>query len=85
MRMAIPKPSDIDDQVFWFVVAFKRMHDGCSPTLREIANATDVSSTSHARFVLNRLHRQRRIVLGEGSRSRMIQVHGGVWCYKGEE
>jgi hypothetical protein len=73
------------DQVYAFLVRYKRAHDGNSPTLREIASAChiSVSSVSHH---LTRLRLDGRIVFR--GKSRMIELAGATWqppdAYAGE-
>lgn len=70
------------DVVFDFVVEFKHKHDGNSPTLREICDGLQISSTSMAHRALADLHKQGRIRV-DTSRARGIIVVGGRWTYNG--
>jgi SOS-response transcriptional repressor LexA len=68
--------------VYQFIVAFKRDHDGVSPSISEIQKDCGLSSTSVVRSYLQELERLGMIVCkySQGkSLSRMIQVVGGSW------
>jgi predicted MarR family transcription regulator len=69
--------------VYRFICAFKRDHDGNSPSVSEIGQACSISSTSVVRYSLDSLERLGLIECGyggnRGSRSRMISVVGGQW------
>lgn len=69
-------------RIFKFIIAYKRNHDGNSPTIREIGRACGVSSTSMVRFYLDALTLAGKIEMagGPGS-SRSILVKGGKWVY----
>src|SRR5690606_31490993 len=65
------------------IVAYKAAHDGCSPTIREITEATDISSTSLVKGYLERLEEAGKIRLsGEHGTSRGIEVVGAQWIYE---
>lgn len=67
------------DAVFRFIVAYKRSHDGNSPSTREIMDACGITSTSVTRHILSDLARRGRIRLtAHGSRN--IEVPGGKWA-----
>jgi SOS-response transcriptional repressor LexA len=68
------------NRVFTFIVNYKTQHDGIAPSLREIMNACDISSTSMVHVVLNLLEEGGRIerVGGKGT-GRNIAVVGGSW------
>jgi len=70
-----------DDQVFKFIVDYKREHDGLAPTVREIMRGVGVGSTSVVVYHLERLEGQGRIRLLGWGRSRGIMVVGGRWEY----
>lgn len=62
-------------QVFEFIVAYKRDHDGLAPSVKEIALACYLSEST-VKHHLHMLERTNRIrVLGR----RAIEVVGGVW------
>lgn len=63
--------------VFDFIVAYKRAHDGNSPTLRQIMDARGISSTSVAHNILHGLERSGFIRILPGSQG--IVVIGGCW------
>jgi SOS-response transcriptional repressor LexA len=76
------------EAVFDFIVAYKREHDGNSPTIREIMLACGISSTSMVVFYLNKLERRGIIRRPEpvfGARyANGIEVVGGKWTPGGE-
>jgi len=67
------------NDVLQFIISFKRLHNGDSPTLREICEACGVSSSSVAKHILNRLANAGLITQEPGT-SR-ISVIGGSWEY----
>jgi hypothetical protein len=70
--------SETTERVFRYVVEFKKVHDGISPTVREIAAGCGLGSATVARH-LRVLQRARRIrAMGFGF-SRGIIVPGGRW------
>ncbi len=63
------------DRIYAAIIAHKRAHDGNSPTVRELATATGISSTAHVNYHLRQLVRDGRIERdGHG-----IVVVGGEW------
>ena len=67
--------------VFDFVIAYKRAHDGNSPTIREICDSCGISSTSIGNYALTALQR-RGLIRFAGKHSRSIEVVGGAWTYQ---
>jgi len=65
-------------KIIEYIISYKVSHDGNSPTSREIADATDCSSTSVVHYHLRVLERQRKIKVVRHS-SRQIEVVGGRW------
>jgi DNA-binding transcriptional ArsR family regulator len=72
------------DQLFDFIVAYKRLYDGNSPSLREMSAALEGLSISVVNYHLKGLERAGRIVLGGFGRSRSIGVVGGQWRFEPE-
>ena len=76
-----------EEQVYRFIVAYKQTHDGNSPTMREIMNNCNISSTSMAFFYLEKLVGLGLIRRPEpefGKRSAAnIEVIGGKWEFMG--
>jgi SOS-response transcriptional repressor LexA len=74
-------------KVFDFIVAFKREHDGNSPTMREIMANCKITSSSMAFFYLNQLAAAGLIRRPEpeiGTRQAAnIEVVGGKWIFIG--
>lgn len=65
-----------------FIIAYKKEHDGNSPTIREIGSAISVDSTSLVDYYLTALEQNgyiRRVGHGDDGRSRSIEVVGGSW------
>jgi SOS-response transcriptional repressor LexA len=68
------------DQVYDFIVKFKSDHGGNSPTIREIADAVEIPSTSTVDYYLGILEHLGKIKRSDNKgESRMIEVIGGVW------
>jgi len=55
------------EDVFNFIVAYKQLHDGNSPTWREIGNACNISSVSVVAYILKKLEAQGKIILEHNS------------------
>jgi signal transduction histidine kinase len=53
--------------VFNFIVAYKQLHDGNSPTWREISSACNISSVSVVAYILKKLEDQGKIILEHNS------------------
>lgn len=65
-------------QVYEFIVAYKRAHDGCAPTIREIMVACGYLTTSAVYYMLKRLQDDGLIEFDLKS-SRSIRVVGAAW------
>lgn len=72
------------DMVFRFLVAYKREHDGNSPSTRDIAVACHLSSLTTVRHHLLVLDREGRIRLSDDSRYQ-IEIFGASWEYESQE
>lgn len=71
------------DSVFNWIVAYKRAHDGNSPTMREIADACHISSLAQVNYILADLEGKGRLTLSRTTgRTRSICVVGGQWSYQ---
>lgn len=66
------------ERVMDFILEYKRAHDGISPTVREIGEACEISSTSVVNYHLLVLERAGSIVR-EYAGQRGIRVTGGIW------
>jgi SOS-response transcriptional repressor LexA len=55
MNRRTPEGNDKADEVYNFIIEYKKTHDGNSPFIREIMRECDLSSTSHVTHYLNRL------------------------------
>jgi hypothetical protein len=64
------------NQIFQFICDFKKLHDGNSPSLRDIGAACNISSSSAVAWVLDRLVRMGLIKRDSAGR---IAVVGAVW------
>jgi SOS-response transcriptional repressor LexA len=71
-----------DDLVFRFILEFKWAHDGNSPTIREIKEGCEMSSTSYVMFILRRLESRGLIECPHFGKNRMIVVSGGRWTHE---
>ena len=67
-----------------FILQYKREHDGNSPSIREIIDATGAGSTSVVSTRLRRLEREGLIRMPKDKGSRQIEVIGGEWRYAGQ-
>lgn len=75
--------SERQADVLQFIIQYKRAHDGCSPSVREIMEGCYFSSTSAVFYQLERLENSGRIMrLAEPRLSRGIMVMGGEWKFK---
>jgi SOS-response transcriptional repressor LexA len=63
-------------EIYNFLVAYKTAHDGNSPSIREICEATGFASTSHVAYILTQLERHGKIKV---TGVRQIAVVGGEW------
>jgi hypothetical protein len=72
---------DTREQVFQFIVVYKREHDGLAPSIKEIAEACflHISTAKYHLFMLERENRIR--IMGR----RLIEVVGGAWNPPDEE
>ncbi len=69
------------ERIYAFLVAYKREHDGNTPTKREIAEGCSLS-TSSVNYHLIRLEIANRIhISGEGRSN--IEIVGGAWDLAG--
>jgi hypothetical protein len=64
------------DDIFSFICAYKTLHDGNSPTLRQIAKACHYGQSSIVN-ALNRLSDLGKLYINEDSKK--IHVIGGRW------
>jgi len=67
----------IRQQVFDYIVHYKRQHDGLSPWAKEIADACSIGEST-VKYYLLRLENEGRIRLNH---RRGIEVIGGGWDY----
>lgn len=78
-KTTVSKP----DEIYNYIVTYKRQNDGNAPSVRQIALRCDLASTSQVDHYLNILETQnkiRRIGKGDGvDNRRHITVIGGRW------
>jgi len=71
------------EAVYQFIVSFKIKNDGNSPSIREIASACNIPSTSMVEICLDCLINEGRItMIYYGTNVRRIKVIGGSWTLK---
>lgn len=74
------------EALFAWIVAYKRVHDGNSPTVREIARGCGMTTTSLVNYHLRQLERQGCLRTENGQagqrQTRNIVVIGGQWTYR---
>ncbi len=64
--------------VYDFIVAYKRAHDGNSPSIRDIMRGCGYATTSAVGFHLNALERAGLIRMRRFT-GRTIEIVGGAW------
>lgn len=69
-----------DRALYVAIVEHKSANDGCSPSTRDLMQATDITSTSVLRYHLKRLEAAGLITLDHGV-ARSIRVTGGAWSH----
>ncbi len=89
-RVLLGADSGLPDRtrrVFEAIVHYKRVHDGNSPSTRDIMTATGITSTSVMRYQIGILIREGllRDVPDLEIRTRSIEVVGGRWTYETEK
>lgn len=68
------------NEVLGFIVNFKKVHDGNSPTYREIMAGCGLASTSLVAYYLDDLEERGKILRpARGGNVRVIEVVGGRW------
>jgi excisionase family DNA binding protein len=67
-----------------FIVAYKEATQGHSPTIREIGQAVDISSTSLVNYYLNQLEARGYIERTGNCVARDIRIPGARWIAPGE-
>lgn len=68
------------ERVLQFVIQYKRVHDGNSPTLREIGDGLNIRSVSEVSGLLDDLERS-GLVHRRSRRAGYIEVVGGTWTH----
>ena len=72
-------PSARMDLVYQAIVAYMTQHHGLPPTVRELMDATGITSTSLMNGYLRKLADQERIAFLEGSNARNFYLPGATW------
>jgi SOS-response transcriptional repressor LexA len=68
------------ERLLAFIIAYKRAHDGNSPTYREMMAATGLSTTSSVAYHLEKLEAEGVIERPQQvGNTRVIEVVGGRW------
>lgn len=67
------------DKVYDFIVAYKKKHDGNSPTHEEIKDAVGLKSKSSVNWHLSQLVKAGLIEMPHYGGTRFIAVVGGRW------
>lgn len=65
--------------VYHAIVDYKRTHDGCAPSVRELVTLTGIRSTSNVNLYVGQLVKAGLIVSTGKGNSRGLQVVGGYW------
>ena len=66
------------DKIFEYICNYKKENDGNSPTIRDIRDEFNVSSTSVVDYILNKLE-EKNLIFRPRNKSRGINVVGGKW------
>lgn len=69
------------ERVYRYIVRYKKLYGGASPTLREIADAVGLAAWSAVHPHLNSLESAGRIRRVRRGKARMIDVPGGRWVF----
>jgi SOS-response transcriptional repressor LexA len=67
------------DDIFDFIVKYKKEHGGLSPSLKNIAEAIGIASVSTVNASLEVLRKQGRIYFDEEIEIRNIRIPGENW------
>lgn len=71
------------EAVYRYIIRYKRLHAGESPTRREIGAGVGISAPSVVHHHLVMLERSGRIRLGRPSgKARMIEIPGARWSFE---
>lgn len=65
--------------IYQYIIKFKMKYDGNSPSIREIAEDCNISSTSMVAYYLEKLVDQGLIEISDGLERNKIMVKGGNW------
>lgn len=82
----VQRVGDRRSRVYAFVVAYKKLHDGNSPLMRDIQAGCEFKDPMGVVKVLRRLEREGKIKLYKpGPRRVFISIVGGSWDMPGAE
>lgn len=68
------------DQIYQFICAYKTDHDGNSPSIREIADRFE-RSTSVVNYYIKKLESSGKLRRSGAVKARHIEVVGGIWLH----
>lgn len=71
--------SETRDRIYAFICDYARTHAGRTPSRREIAEGTNLASTSTIQYHLEIMDAEGRIVLGGMHTPRNIELPGATW------
>lgn len=77
-QKAAPKTYDLQ-AIYDYIVAYKRQHDGNSPSIRNIQQEIGIGSTGTTFSLLQCLEKSGKIRLPPFGTARGIEVIGGKW------
>lgn len=66
-------------KLYRFIIKFKQINDGRSPSIRQMVDGTDITSTSVAQWYLDKMVELSLIERMSGTRG--IRIIGGKWIY----
>lgn len=69
------------ESMYRYIIRFKRLHAGDSPSRREIMHALELPSVSMVQHHLLALEAAGRIVRPKRGQARMIQIPGAEWRF----
>lgn len=73
------------DMVHRYIINYKIEHDGISPTIRQVMEGLDISSTSVTSYYIKRLIDEGRLYhVRDESNTSGLGVTGGRWEYEEE-
>ncbi len=77
MRIGVERRRLIID----FLIEYKKSHDGCSPTIRQITDAVGLKSHTTTWAHLRTLEKEGAVKCGKRGKPCSIELAGGLWSY----